>query len=92
MVEIIIDTSRISSLNESSQHDQIKYKYRIQDAEVLKDALLKFIKNNTYKHDINEKQYIFIKPCKTSTKIIYDLHAVTDINLKILLQRHLHLK
>ena len=40
MIEITIDTSRISSLNEGSKHDQIKYKYRIIDAEMHKKHYL----------------------------------------------------
>jgi hypothetical protein len=94
MIEIIIDDSRLQTRNENQSDLAHKnnYNLRIQDASLCKMSLLSFIKKHSYLFDLEERQYIFIKPCKTSERFIYDLHAVTNSELKILLKRHLKLR
>ena len=94
MIEIIIDDSRLASLKKNSQSLREKniYQIRYGDAVGYKESLLLFIKNNTFRFELKEKQYIFIKPYKTSSRMTVDLHAVINSDFKILLQRHLNLK
>jgi hypothetical protein len=94
MFEIIIDDSRLTKINKnkSSQGYKNNYALRFRDAELCRMSLLSFIEKNSFKFELREKQYMFINPCKTSEKYIYDLHAVTNPELRILLQRHLNLK
>lgn len=92
MIEVIIDDSRLKSINrsKSKRGQDIAYTYRMQDAELRKSSLLSFIKKHAFNIDICEKQYIFIKPCKTSNHFIYDLHGVSNTALKSLIKRYLH--
>lgn len=94
MIEVTIDDSRLKSFDRSkSKHGQdIVYRYRMQDAELQKLSLLSFIKKHAFNIDISEKQYIFMKPCKTSNHFIYDLHGVSNMSFKSLIQRHLRQK
>ena len=94
MIEVTIDDSRLKSIDrsKSKRGQDIVYTYRMQDAELHKLSLLSFIKKHAFNIDIREKQYIFIKPCKTSTQFIYDLHGVSNMALKSLIQRHLRQK
>jgi hypothetical protein len=91
MIEVIIDDSRLKSIDRSKSKlgQDIACTYRMQDAELHKLFLLSFIKKHAFNIDIREKQYIFIKPCKTSNKFIYDLHGVSNMALKSLIQQHL---
>jgi hypothetical protein len=94
MIEIIIDDFRLTSVNNSKSTlaHETNFKFRFTETELCKMSLLSFIEKNALKFELKEKQYIFIKPCKTSKRFIYDLHAVTNPELRVLLQRHLNLK
>ncbi len=94
MIEVIIDTERLDSRNyNKNEINQLNVKvYRMQDAHLMKLKLEQFIEKHYASIELKEKQYIFIKPFKTSTRFSYSLQGVTDKKLKSLLRYYLNIK